>query len=240
MPMSLTTATELVLGTLGRQPPPEWPPASIVAVAWQAFLDHRSWRWAAGTRASIALVVGQARYRLPDDVGQIIKVSGPSHWTHPVNLTTWAQLEALRARGYNALMGQPPFHGALRWTRAETGEYHPELELYPVPAGTAQGPLEVSYLPAGTAPLRAGDDFSLAFPPHILPVWVEWLRAYTLGLVEHDMGTVDQRLAPITQGTLMTAAIHRDVGWHRIKTPGGGAATEYREWPNLVTRRPHR
>lgn len=231
MPMSLASAERIVLDVLGRQPPAAWPVGSIVSLAWQAFLDHRSWRWAAGSRATITLVVDQARYALPADLGQILVISGPSHWVQPVTLTTWRQLEEFRAAGYTALLGQPPFHAAVRWTAQDDGSFLPELELYPVPVSIEAGPLEVSYLPAAGPPPGNTDDLVLPYPPFVGPVWVEWLRCYALGLVEHDIAGIDERIGPVSQGPLMMAAIHRDAGASRIKSPMGGAACEYREWP---------
>lgn len=239
MPMDLVTAERIVVDVLGRQPPETWPPISIVNLAWQSFLDHRVWRWAAGSRAEIVLVADQARYDLPEDFGTILFIGAPSHWTQPVTMVTWRQLEELRAAGYSALLGQPPYVGATRWTEEETGAYTPQLELYPVPLGPESGPLEVCYIPAAPNPAVNGQDLVLGFPPFIRGVWTEWLRQYTLGLIEHDVMGLDERLLRLSQGVLMAAAIHRDSGGVRIRTPTGGAATEYRPWSRMNERWEH-
>ena len=224
MPMSLLTAQGLVEGYLGRLPPAHLPAATLVHLAWEALLAHRTWHWASGTRVEIALVANQARYALPDNLGKIVLIHAPNDWVNPVQMATWSQLEELRSRGYSALLGTPPYHGAIRWDADEAGAYRPELELYPVPT-TSGGLLEVSYIPA--AGTRAPEDLHLAYPHFMDPLWHEWLRAYSLGMVEHDSAGVTLRLNDVMQGPLWVAAIHRDVGPNRIKRPGPGAADEY-------------
>lgn len=224
MPMNLTSAAQIVDHVLGGSLPWQWTVEAIVGDAWQTFLDHHDWRWAAGSRATITLVADQARYALPTDLGSILIVSSPEQRIEPVRLVAWRQLEEMRATGTVGVQGAPPYLGAVLWARTTDGTWRPELELWPVP-GAAET-MEVSYLPGSGPPQGNTDDLVLGYPPFIQGAWTQWLRAYALGLVEHDVASLEMRLSEVANGLVMRAAIKRDAGAVRRMPANPGAAME--------------
>ena len=227
MPMNLTSGAIIIRNAIGREPPVAWPVEAIFNFAWQTFLNHRDWRWAAGTRVTLNFVQDVARLPLPHDFGYILRITGPNLWSNPVQLVSWRRLEELRARGYGLLQGYPPVHAAVRWTAQDSGEYVPELEVWPVPNADQTAALEVSYLPASGRFPENTDDLVIGYPPFIDPIWTLWLQACTLGLVEKDIADVDTRLIPLIGGVVMAGAIKVDSGAARIHRAPPGAALEY-------------
>ena len=232
MPMTLLTASSLIVDVLGREPSAAWPKRRIALFAWESLLNVRDWRWGAGRRATIGLVAGQARYTLPTDFGYVMRISSPSEsFYEPVELVSWRDLEEIRGYEYRPTVSRPRYYGAISWTDLGDSGWVPQLEIYPIPQATDaedDPTLEVAYLPAAGAQPQDNAELTFPYPPFMEPLWTLWLRETALGLVEHDIAGVDQRVEVLMRGSTYMAAVKRDAGSVRIMRCPPGASEEGR------------
>lgn len=176
-------------------------------------LGARSWRWAAGARATLDLTASQSYITLPADfqefIGTPYKSDGLIGGFEWVSLPTLVQL-AIEAPTANGSY----FFGALTWDQSGAGAPVARVELHPTPDTTQADALTCFYR-RGWTDFAAIDATAAKIPAWMEGVYVAALEAFARGWEDgtardNNPGIRQRYLLDVVTGPEWMAAVRQD------------------------------
>lgn len=144
---------------------------------------------------------------LPDDFGAPLKVQMQENLSSHFEWTSLGHIADLRA---NSEGDSRLYRGALNYAvnTMTDGQPTPRIELYPSPRTNNNKAMRMFYR-HGWSELDS-DNTTLRLPDWMEPLYLEVYRCFLLGTEEHDIGTVNLRLAEVKAGPVYMAAKAED------------------------------
>jgi hypothetical protein len=187
---------------------------NAIAIANDAgrwLMNARSWRWAAGARATLGLTASQSYITLPADfqefIGEPYKTDGLTggfEWTSLPMLVELAVDAPTVASDY--------FFGALTWDQSGNGAPVARIELHPTPNATEASALTCFYRRGWYALPAPADTTPAKLPDWMEGLYVGALEAFARGWedgISHP-AIRQQYLAGLMAGPEWASAVRRD------------------------------
>lgn len=185
----------------------------IINDAGRHLVSMHPWKWLECAPASLNFTQDTAYVAMPSDFRSLVSIESDEDLNADFNLTSIEEIVSLRQNDVNLTS---EYYGALVrpvQTSVTTLMPVPRLELYPTPAASVTGALQIVYQRGWT--LLDTDTDVPNIPWFMEGLLVSLVRAFALGYEEPEGGTVNQRIMDVT-GTrdqpspLFSAAVTED------------------------------
>lgn len=165
------------------------------------------WRWREGASVTVNLVNDQAYVDLPADLGEITAwgISGRNRsigWTTPEHLAELREKDALAGHGgYYAAISQPPQANQESELPAWRMELHPKVTVEDE---------SITLWYRREWPFVSDANHVLAIRRHVQPLYMQLVRAFTIGGWTGTQDTTSLMLSEIESGAIFRAAKNAD------------------------------
>ncbi len=202
MTLTVSTVSDYVQRRLDGEP--SVPLMTLCNQAGDYLVNAHPWGWLVRKPATLRITADQTRIALPDDFGRAIGEPKPVESTS--FMFRWGTADKVAAeRAY----GSPSvFTGYISWSQGVTGNLTPYIELSYAPTVSESSTFMLAYYARWQDVTT--DTETLQIPSFMEPLYLQTVLAFAQGYDEHDVGSLDERLAALMQGPLMLTAKRRD------------------------------
>lgn len=196
---------------MGKGFPVEMDPLHIVNMAGSALVNMRSWGWLVRPTAALNLVANDPTVQLPEDFGSIRTLYSTDETTSHARWVSMDEL-AWRRSAQTQYTDNLISYVALSFARGgDRYEAQPSarLEVFSTPTVSTAGVFRLLYV-AGWVEVTSDDD-ELPIHPSCDLLYLETLRAITMGLMKSHEGSISARLSEIASGSPYRDAAAADI-----------------------------
>jgi hypothetical protein len=193
----------------------------VINQAGRALAMARAWTWTNRASVLLDLTATEAFIDLPGDLLRIVAIQPVSINERVVFVDRDSFMDFKHAganpSGYYATLGAS--------IDGTTGVMTERILIYPEPAESASGVIELDYR-GGWNAIADGDagTKAISIPDWMEPLYLEYFRAYYMGLEEDGNGGVTDRLNRIRAGVIFNDAVTVDVNRQPYHSPIPGSS----------------
>ena len=211
MPITLAQLEDHVEHAIHGEADPRIAPVDLVNQAGEFFASMAHWRFLDRNPVNLTLVADQSWLALPSDFRSIQSATFGDNLARSFELVDLTRIIWLRG---SAQITSTMFYAAVTWpgqTDVTSSPPAPRLELFPTPNADVTGnPVVIDYN-AGWEPMSSATDVANV-PNWIIPLLIEVVRQYTLGILDSDRGrgSVSTRMVPVLASDFLRRMQIRD------------------------------